>query len=83
MSPADLTKQTTNKEHNMKQRKQRGVVQILVLCIIVLVGLSMLARCDIEDARTDHETNPQGHTDEMETNDHRIGNNPARTDAVQ
>lgn len=66
----------------MKQRKQRGVVQVLVLAVLVLLALSVLVRCDINNTRTEHKTTTQEQPDEMETNDRRTGHDLAGDDAV-
>ena len=57
----------------MKQHKQRGVAHILLIAILVLVALSGLARCDIEQARGDEFKPLWEHSDAMEPN-------PSRTD---
>lgn len=67
----------------MKQHQQRGTVHVLVLVIIVLIGLSILARLDINNTRADHETTIQEHPDAMEANGHRSSTDMPRTDAVR
>ena len=55
----------------MNTHKQRGVVHILLLAVLVLVVLSGLARCDIDNARAD-EVKPNWEiADAMESNPYR------------
>lgn len=61
----------------MNTHHQRGVAHILMLAVLVLVALSVLARCDVEaqaGGLTPHQEQHHG----LETNRCRCGNNPAR-----
>ena len=37
----------------MNNHNQRGVARVLLLAILALIGLSLLARCDIDNASAD------------------------------
>ena len=67
----------------MTRRNQRGVVHILLLAILVLVLLSVLARCDIDSAEA-YQINPHPEVpDALEPNPCRCGNNLAGPASLQ
>jgi|GEM_PF-3445219 len=67
----------------MNTHRQRGATHVLVLVIIILIGLGILARLDINNTRTNHETPIQEDPDAMEANSCQRGNNPSGRDVVQ
>lgn len=52
----------------MKTNHQRGVIHILLLAVLVLVALSVLARCDIDRAGAEQATPYWEHNDALESN---------------
>ena len=62
----------------MRTHNNRGVAHIILLAVLVLVALSVLARCDIDSAQANTANHLREHTDEMEPNPCRYGNNPDR-----
>jgi hypothetical protein len=67
----------------MNTHQQRGAAHVLVLVIIILIGLGILARLDINNTRTNHETPMQEDPDAMEANSGQRGNDTAGPDVVQ
>jgi hypothetical protein len=67
----------------MNTHNQRGVVHILLLAVLVLVALSAMARCDIDNATANELTPQQEHSDAMEPNSCQRGNNPAGAHALR
>ena len=49
----------------MNKHNNRGVVHILLLAVLVLVALSLMARCDIDQARADELNHPTENSDAM------------------
>ena len=66
----------------MKNRNHRGVAHILLLAILVLIGLSLLARCDIDSATADEIRPYRESSDERVIDICRHGNHPARRCAL-
>ena len=51
----------------MQKHNNRGVIHVLLLATLILVALSLMARCDIDNTQHDELTNPMENRDAMDT----------------
>ncbi|MEM6257429.1 MAG: hypothetical protein AAGI37_03860 [Planctomycetota bacterium] len=67
----------------MNKRKPHGFAHVILLAVLVLVALSVMARCDIDQARADEPNYPTESSDAMDSHPCRCDSDLDRPGADQ